>query len=101
VYQKSFQQTPRQQALTLFDGFLPDGQHLVEIRLIAGLRKVPSPIRFLAASGMTVFLRPHASTLVSFEAENEGELENIEGATPKGSWKVDIDVSFSTEEKKE
>jgi len=102
AYAQDFQRPPSVQLLQLFDGHLPPGRHLLEVRVLARGPGEPegAPPGYLAASGMAVHLRDGAVTRARFEAEQDGDPPDpadLRGETPDGTWDVEIEGSFSTE----
>lgn len=89
---------PSVQALELFDGYLPPGRHLLELRLWAHGPGDPedAPPGYFAGSGLAVQLREDALTLARFEAEQGGRAPGPSEPSPRGRWDVEIEASFQT-----
>lgn len=101
AFHKQFDQAPTAQALKLFDGYLPEGRHVVELRLTARGPDEPADDLpgYSAGAGMAVHLRPGADTRLIFEAEQDGNVpdrDELKGNEPDGSWEVEIQARFST-----
>lgn len=102
AHRRAFEQAPSAQALALFDGHLPPGRHVVEVRLWArGPDGAPSAVpAYTAAAGLAVHLRARAVTRVEFEAEQDGEApdaEALRGDRPEATWDVEFHAQSETE----
>jgi hypothetical protein len=101
AYQKSFHKAASVQALKLYDGHLPPGRHVVQVRVYARGSDDPSGSLpgYFAGSGLAVHLRPNSVTEAVFEAEQDGDTLGqavLKEEEPEGSWEVEIEGSYET-----
>ena len=102
AYRNEFAKSPSTQHIKLFDGHLPPGRHVVQLRLYARGPDDPEGAQpgFFAGSGMTVHLRPQSVCWAQFEADSDGDSPGravLKEAEPEGEWEIDIEASFETE----
>jgi len=102
VYRNEFSRAASSQNIKLFDGHLPPGRHVLQIRIYARGPDDPegSQPGYFAGSGMTVHLRPKSLCRANFEADSEGDSPGravLKEAEPEGEWEIDIEATFETE----
>jgi hypothetical protein len=102
AYRNEFSQAPTVQSIKLFDGYLPPGRHVLQMRVYARGPDDPPNAEpgYFAGSGMTVHLRNKSVCRAVFEAEQDGDSPGSRVAKesePEGDWDVDIAASFETE----
>jgi len=102
AYRKEFEKATSIQDLKLFDGFLPPGRHVLQLRIYAkGSDDPPGTLPgYFAGSGMAVHLREKAVCRASFVAEQDGDSPGrtvVKEEEPEGSWEVEIEGSFQVE----
>jgi hypothetical protein len=99
AYRQEFPAAPSAQSLTLFDGFVPPGRHIVQLRVFAqGPDASPEALPgYFAGSGLAVHVREKSTAEVRFEADADGDppdAAELKGDDPDGSWDVEIDSAF-------
>ena len=101
AYRKDFSKAPSVQMLKLFDGHLPPGSHLLEVKIFAhGPKAVKSDLPgYVAGSGLVVVLKEKSLGSLVFEAEQDGEPALASDAEPEASWDVEIEARFETQAK--
>jgi hypothetical protein len=102
AYRNEFSKAPSSQNIKLFDGHLPPGRHVLQLRVYARGPDDPEGARpgYFAGSGMTVHLRPKSLCRARFEADSDGDSAGravLKEAEPEGEWEIDIEASFETE----
>jgi hypothetical protein len=102
AYRNEFSRAASSQNIKLFDGHLPPGRHVLQLRVYARGPDDPegSQPGYFAGSGMTVHLRPQSLCRANFEADSEGDSPGravLKEAEPEGEWEVDIEATFETE----
>ena len=102
VYRNEFSKAASSQNIKLFDGHLPPGRHVLQLRVYARGPDDPEGAQpgYFAGSGMTVHLRPQSLCRAHFEADSDGDSPGravLKEAEPEGEWEVDIEATFETE----
>jgi len=102
VYRNEFSRAASSQNIKLFDGHLPPGRHVLQLRIYARGPDDPEDSQpgYFAGSGMTVHLRPKSLCRANFEADSDGDSPGravLKEAEPEGGWEVDIEATFETE----
>ena len=102
AYRNSFSKAASSQNIKLFDGHLPPGRHVLQLRVYARGPDDPEGALpgYFAGSGMTVHLRPKSVCRTKFEADSDGDSPGravLKEAEPEGEWEIDIEASFETE----
>jgi hypothetical protein len=102
AYRNEFDQSPSSQNIKLFDGHLPPGRHVLQLRVYAHGPDDPEGAApgYFAGSGMTVHLRPKSECRARFEVDSDGDSPGravLTEAEPEGEWEIDIEASFETE----
>jgi hypothetical protein len=102
AYRNEFSRAASSQNIKLFDGHLPPGRHVLQLRVYARGPDDPEGTRpgYFAGSGMTVHLRPKSVCRARFEADSDGDSPGravLKQAEPEGEWEIDIEASFETE----
>jgi len=102
AYRQEFEKAPSIQSIKLFDGFLPPGRHVLQLRLWARGPDDPegSEPGYFAGSGMAVHLRDDSVCTATFEGEQDGDSPGdrvSRESEPGGDWDIEISATFETE----
>jgi hypothetical protein len=102
AYRNEFRKAASTQHIKLFDGYLPPGRHVLQLRVYARGPDDPEGALpgYFSGSGMTVHLRHKSVCTAVFEADADGDSAGravLKEAEPEGEWEIEIEASFETE----